>query len=83
MPREKSIIEKWRDWRLDESIPNYFRGYVSNIDSSLVRLDKNVKQFARDLGKDGMKAESMEMQKLYKNHILEFKAKFENLKKKM
>jgi len=83
MPREKSIIEKWRDWRLDESIPNYFRGYVSNIDSSLVRLDKNVKQFARDLGKDGMKAESMEMQKLYKNYILEFKAKFENLKKKM
>tara|TARA_B100001094_G_C18016805_1_gene713028 strand:+ start:369 stop:620 length:252 start_codon:yes stop_codon:yes gene_type:complete len=83
MPREKSIIEKWRDWRLDESIPNYFRGYVSNIDSSLVRLDKNVKQFARDLGKDGMKAESMEMQKLYKNYILEFKAKFENLKRKM
>ncbi len=68
---------------LTEGIPNYFRGYVSNIDSSLVRLDKNVKQFARDLGKDGMKAESMEMQKLYKNYILEFKAKFENLKRKM
>ena len=68
---------------LTENIPNYFRGYISSIDSSLARLDKNVKQFAKDLGKDGMKAESMEMQKLYKNHILEFKAKFENLKRKM
>ena len=68
---------------LTENIPNYFRGYISSIDSSLARVDKNVKQFAKDLGKDGMKAESMELQKLYKNHILEFKVKFQSLKTRM
>jgi len=68
---------------LTENIPNYFRGYISSIDSSLARLDKNVKQFARDLGKDGLKAESVELQKLYKNHILEFKVKFQSLKTRM
>jgi len=68
---------------LTEGIPNYFRGYISNIDSTLARVDKNVKQFARDLGKDGFKAESVELQKLYKNHILEFKVKFQALKTRM
>jgi hypothetical protein len=35
MAREKSMMEKWTDWRLDESIPNYFRGYYGNIDNNL------------------------------------------------
>tara|TARA_B100000780_G_C21037293_1_gene416064 strand:+ start:761 stop:1015 length:255 start_codon:yes stop_codon:yes gene_type:complete len=81
MAREKSMMEKWRDWRLDESFPTYFRGYVDNIDSSLQRLDKNVKTFIKDLGKDDLKKESLEIAKLYKQHIIEFKVKFEQFKR--
>ena len=82
MAREKSMMEKWRDWRLDESIPNYFRGYYGNIDNNLKQLDKNVKQFIMDLGKDDLKNESLELTKLYKQHVIEFKVKFEEFKRK-
>ena len=71
-------MEKWRDWRLDESIPNYFRGYYSNIE----RLDKNVKAFIKDLGKDGLRNESNELSALYKKHIIEFNVKFQQFKRK-
>ena len=68
---------------LSEGIPNYFRGYISNIESSMGRLEKNIKDFAKDLGKDGLRSESVELQNLYKKHIIEFKVKFNALKKKM
>lgn len=68
---------------LSEGIPNYFRGYISNIESSMDRLEKNIKDFAKDLGKDGLRSESVELQNLYKKHIIEFKVKFNALKKKM
>ena len=68
---------------LSEGIPNYFRGYISNIESSMGRLEKNIKDFAKDLGKDGLRSESVELQNLYKKHIIEFKVKFNVLKKKM
>ena len=68
---------------LSEGIPNYFRGYISNIESSMDRLEKNIKDFAKDLGKDGLRSESIELQNLYKKHIIEFKVKFNVLKKKM
>ena len=61
---------------LSEGIPNYFRGYISNIESSMDRLEKNIKDFAKDLGKDGLRSESVELQNLYKKHIIEFKVKF-------
>ena len=60
---------------LTEGIPNYFRGYFDNVNSSLDRLEKNVKQLIRDLGKEGMKKESLEVASLYKKHIIEFKVK--------
>ena len=82
MAREKSMMEKWRDWRLDESVPDYFRGYYSNIENNLKRLDKNVKQFIVDLGKDNLKNESLELAKLYKQHVIKFKIKFEEFKQK-
>ena len=82
MGRDKSMMEKWRDWRLDESIPNYFRGYYSNIESNIERLDKNVKAFIKDLGKDGLKNESNELSALYKKHIIEFNVKFQQFKRK-
>ena len=47
------------------------------------RLEKNIKDFAKDLGKDGLRSESVELQNLYKKHIIEFKVKFNVLKKKM
>jgi len=51
---------------LNEGIPNYFRGYFNNINNNLDRLDKNVKQLIKDLGKDGLKKESLEVASLYK-----------------
>ena len=60
---------------LTESIPDYFRGYFSNIDDNMERLEKNVKQLIKDLGKDGLRKESLEVASLYKKHIMEFKVK--------
>ena len=42
---------------ITESIPDYFRGYFDNIDSNVERLEKNIKQLIKDLGKDGLKKE--------------------------
>ena len=67
---------------LNEGIPNYFRGYFNNINNNLDRLDKNVKQLIKDLGKDGLKKESLEVASLYKKHIIEFKIKMKNFEKK-
>ena len=67
---------------LTESIPDYFRGYFDNIDDNMERLEKNVKQLIKDLGKDGLKKESLEVASLYKKHIIEFKGKMKNFEKK-
>ena len=67
---------------LNEGIPNYFRGYVNNINNNLDRLDKNVKQLIKDLGKDGLKKESLEVASLYKKHIIEFKVKLKDFERK-
>ena len=47
-----------------------------------LRLDKNVKAFIKDLGKDGLKNESNELSALYKKHIIEFNVKFQQFKRK-
>ena len=67
---------------LTEGIPNYFRGYFDNVNSSLDRLEKNVKQLIRDLGKEGMKKESLEVASLYKKHIIEIKVKLKDFERK-
>ena len=67
---------------LTEGIPNYFIGYFDNVNSSLDRLEKNVKQLIRDLGKEGMKKESLEVASLYKKHIIEFKVKLKDFERK-
>jgi len=67
---------------LNEGIPNYFRGYFNNINNNLDRLDKNVKQLIKDLGKDGLKKESLEVASLYKKHIIEFKVKLKDFERK-
>jgi len=67
---------------LNEGIPNYFRGYFDNINNNLDRLDKNVKQLIKDLGKDGLKKESLEIASLYKKHIIEFKVKLKDFERK-
>ena len=82
MAREKSMMEKSRDWRLDESIPRYFRGYIDNIDNNLERLDKNVKLLIKDLGKDGLTKESNDLSNLYKKHLIEFNVKFQQFKRR-
>ena len=65
-----------------ESIPSYFSGYFQNLDANVERLEKNIKQLIKDLGKDGLKKESLEVASLYKKHIIEFKVKLKNFKKK-
>ena len=67
---------------LNEGIPNYFRGYFDNVNNNLDRLEKNVKQLIKDLGKDGLKKESLEVASLYKKHIIEFKVKMKNYERK-
>ena len=67
---------------LNEGIHNYFRGYFNNINNNLDRLDKNVKQLIKDLGKDGLKKESLEVASLYKKHIIEFKVKLKDFERK-
>ena len=67
---------------LNEGIPNYFRGYFNNINNNLDGLDKNVKQLIKDLGKDGLKKESLEVASLYKKHIIEFKVKLKDFERK-
>ena len=67
---------------LNEGIPNYFRGYFDNVNSNLERLEKNVKVLIKDLGKDGLKKESVELASLYKKHIIEFKVKMNQFEKK-
>ena len=67
---------------LNEGIPNYFRGYFDNVNNNLDRLEKNVKQLIKDLGKDGLKKESLEVASLYKKHIIEFKVKMKNEERK-
>tara|TARA_E500000318_G_scaffold87472_1_gene84441 strand:- start:64 stop:297 length:234 start_codon:yes stop_codon:yes gene_type:complete len=67
---------------LNEGIPNYFRGYFDNVNNNLDRLEKNVKLLIKDLGKDGLKKESLEVASLYKKHIIEFKVKLKNFEKK-
>ncbi len=67
---------------LNEGIPNYFRGYFDNVNNNLDRLEKNVKQLIKDLGKDGLRKESLEVAALYKKHIIEFKVKMKNFEKK-
>ena len=67
---------------LNEGIPNYFRGYFNNINNNLDRLEKNVKQLIKDLGKDGLKKESLEVASLYKKHIIEFKVKMKDFERK-
>jgi len=67
---------------LNEGIPNYFRGYFDNVNSSLDRLEKNIKQLVKDLGKDGLKKESLEVASLYKKHIIEFKVKLKDFERK-
>jgi len=67
---------------LNEGIPNYFRGYFDNVNNNLDRLEKNVKQLIKDLGKDGLKKESLEIASLYKKHIIEFKVKLKDFERK-
>ena len=67
---------------LNEGITNYFRGYFDNVNSNLERLEKNVKVLIKDLGKDGLKKESVELASLYKKHIIEFKVKMKQFEKK-
>ena len=67
---------------LNEGIPNYFRGYFDNVNNNLDRLEKNIKQLVKDLGKDGLKKESLEVASLYKKHIIEFKVKLKDFERK-
>ncbi len=55
---------------VNEEIPRYFRGYVSNVNDNADRLEKNVKQMIVDLGKDGLKKESLQLASLFKKHII-------------
>ena len=65
-----------------ESIPKRFSGYFDNVNDNVERLEKNVKQLIFDLGKEGLRKESLEVAGLYKKYIMEFKVKLKKFEKK-
>ena len=67
---------------LNEGIPNRFRGYFDNVNDNVERLEKNLKQLIFDLGKEGLRKESLEVAGLYKKYIMEFKVRFKKFEKK-
>ena len=82
-PLIKKMAQKGLHESVNEEIPRYFRGYVSNVNDNADRLEKNVKQMIVDLGKDGLKKESLQLASLFKKHIIEFKVKFQNMAKQL
>ena len=68
---------------INEQIPRHFRGYFSNVNDNMDRLDKNLKLLIKDLGKDGLRKEALALASLYKKHIVEFKVKFSQLNKQL
>lgn len=68
---------------INEEIPRHFRGYFSNVNDNMDRLDKNLKLLIKDLGKDGLRKEALALASLYKKHIVEFKVKFSQLNKQL
>ena len=67
---------------LNEGIPSRFEGYFDNVNDNVERLEKNLKQLIFDLGKEGLRKESLEVAALYKKHIMEFKVKLKKFEKK-
>jgi|TARA_B100000085_G_scaffold259247_1_gene261905 hypothetical protein len=67
---------------LNEGIPSRFEGYFDNVNDNVARLEKNLKQLIFDLGKEGLRKESLEVAGLYKKYIMEFKVKLKKFEKK-
>tara|TARA_B100000424_G_scaffold211223_1_gene168650 strand:+ start:273 stop:506 length:234 start_codon:yes stop_codon:yes gene_type:complete len=67
---------------LNEGIPSRFEGYFDNVNDNVARLEKNLKQLIFDLGKEGLRKESLEVAGLYKKYIMEFKVRFKKFEKK-
>ena len=67
---------------IEEGIPSRFEGYFDNVNDNVARLEKNLKQLIFDLGKEGLRKESLEVAGLYKKYIMEFKVRFKKFEKK-
>mgnify|MGYP001189468566 CR=1 FL=1 len=79
---------KWRDWRLEEKIPMGFAGYKNyfdTIEKGIERVERNMKTLIKDLARDkdgDYKKEVLELQKIYKRNLIEFKVKLADFKRK-
>ena len=77
----KTII---RD-ELKEAIPagsGGFDRYFSNIERHIADLERNLKRFIKELSQEKLRKESTDLMRLYKKHLIEFKLKFENFKRR-
>ena len=67
---------------LNEGIPSRFEGYFDNVNDNAKRLEKNLKQLIFDLGKEGLRKESLEVAALYKNTLWNLKLNLKSLRRK-
>jgi len=88
---KKSIMTKWKDFRIsmnEDKIPMGFAGYSSyfdTIEKAIVRVERNMKTLIKDLGRDkdgDYKRQVIELQRLYKRNLIEFKVKLADFKRK-
>jgi len=88
---KKSIIRRWQDFRIsmnEDKIPMGFAGYKNyfdTIEKAISRVERNMKTLIKDLGRDkdgDYKRQVIELQKLYKNNLIEFKVKLADFKRK-
>ena len=83
------FLKKWRDFRINEDkIRMCFAGYKNYFDiieKAINRVERNMKTLIKDLGRDkdgDYKRQVIELQKLFKNNLIEFKVKLADFKRK-
>ena len=70
---------------INETIPlgtAGFKGYFDSIERNMKGVERTLKVLAKDLGKEGYKKESLELQKIFKKYFVELNVQYQNFKRK-
>ncbi len=59
-----------------------FKGYFDGIERNMAGVERTLKALAKDLGKEGYKKESIELQKIFKKYFVELNVQYQNFKRK-
>ncbi len=74
---------KLLDLLKEENLDYLYKGDKKLVEKGFKDVDHYLKAIAIDLGKAGHKKQSIEFQRFYKKHWIEFKLKFEKMYKKV